>query len=173
MYINEGGAPGYGETGIRPNYFEAALSLGTLRTGVIHRIQNTQYAEIPRTYVTSDQIATHSVLVGQAVPDDLGFAGCPGYSRSQAEPGNESLRTDDEEEAGTMREQYSRVQSWYSYCYATSFVPYRTCLPKSIDSMTSAERVVRSAANFRWTREQLARQIVAERGEASQALVRP
>lgn len=31
--------------------------------------------------------------------------------------------------------------------------------------MTPAERVARSAAMFQWTREQLARQIVAQRGD--------
>lgn len=33
-----------------------------------------------------------------------------------------------------------------------------------IDAMTPVERVARSAAMFQWTREQLARQILAERG---------
>lgn len=35
---------------------------------------------------------------------------------------------------------------------------------KRIDAMAPAERVARSAAMFQWTREQLARQIVAELG---------
>lgn len=34
-----------------------------------------------------------------------------------------------------------------------------------VDAMTPSERVARSAAMFQWTREQLARQIVAERGD--------
>ena len=35
---------------------------------------------------------------------------------------------------------------------------------RQIDSMSPAERVARSAAMFVWTREQLTRQIIAERG---------
>ncbi len=35
----------------------------------------------------------------------------------------------------------------------------------SIDALSPAERVARSAAMFVWTREQIARQIVAEEGE--------
>lgn len=38
---------------------------------------------------------------------------------------------------------------------------------KQIASMTPAERVARSAAMFEWTRQMLARQIVAEHGELS------
>ena len=33
-----------------------------------------------------------------------------------------------------------------------------------IDAMTPAERVARSAAMFQWTREQIGRQIVSQRG---------
>lgn len=33
-----------------------------------------------------------------------------------------------------------------------------------VDSLTPAQRVARSAAMFAWTREQIARQIVAEQG---------
>jgi hypothetical protein len=35
---------------------------------------------------------------------------------------------------------------------------------EGIDAMTPAQRVARSAAMFAWTREQIARQIVAEQG---------
>ncbi len=35
---------------------------------------------------------------------------------------------------------------------------------QQIRAMTPAERVARSAAMFQWTREQIARQIVAQRG---------
>jgi len=40
-----------------------------------------------------------------------------------------------------------------------------TAYQRRIDSMLPAERVARSAAMFQWTRDQLARQIVAERGQ--------
>ena len=33
------------------------------------------------------------------------------------------------------------------------------------DAMTPAERVARAAAMFQWTREQIARQVIAEQGE--------
>ena len=41
-----------------------------------------------------------------------------------------------------------------------------------IRSMTPVERVARSAAMFQWTREQIARQIVAERGPTDPELLK-
>ena len=41
-----------------------------------------------------------------------------------------------------------------------------------LDSMTPAERVARSAAMFAWTREQLARQIVAADGEMPEEILK-
>ena len=41
-----------------------------------------------------------------------------------------------------------------------------------VESMTPAERVARSASMFEWTREQLARQIVAERGSLDPELIK-
>ncbi len=43
---------------------------------------------------------------------------------------------------------------------------------KRIDAMTPAERVARSAAMFQWTREQLARQIVAELGPMDESVLK-
>lgn len=43
---------------------------------------------------------------------------------------------------------------------------------KRIDAMTPAERVALSAAMFQWTREQLARQIVAELGPMDASILK-
>ena len=45
-----------------------------------------------------------------------------------------------------------------------SSTPVESAYRERIDAMTPAERVARSAAMFQWTREQIARQIVAEKG---------
>lgn len=42
----------------------------------------------------------------------------------------------------------------------------------SIAALTPAERVARSAAMFAWTRDQIARQIVAEQGDMDAELLR-
>ena len=41
--------------------------------------------------------------------------------------------------------------------------PIESAYRDAIDAMSPAERVARSAAMFQWTRQQLARQIIAER----------
>ena len=43
--------------------------------------------------------------------------------------------------------------------------PIESAYRDAIDGMSAAERVARSAAMFEWTRQQLARQIIAERTE--------
>ena len=46
---------------------------------------------------------------------------------------------------------------------ARSSNPVEAAYRDAIDAMSPAERVARSAAMFEWTRQQLARQIIAER----------
>ena len=47
---------------------------------------------------------------------------------------------------------------------STTANPIELAYQRQIRSMTPAERVARSAAMFQWTREQIARQIVAQQG---------
>ena len=45
-----------------------------------------------------------------------------------------------------------------------SHSPIEKLYQEAIDALTPAQRVARSAAMFAWTRDQIARQIVAEQG---------